>query len=48
MDENLESVKPVFSLILPSDIIMFKMMRACIAVNSTTDLWIYNSKNLFR
>lgn len=36
-----ELMKPILSLALPSQILLFKMMRACIAVKRIEDLWMY-------
>ena len=36
-----ELMKPILSLALPSKILLFKMMRACIDVKKKQDLWMY-------
>lgn len=36
-----EQMKPILSLALPSKILLFKMMRACIDVKRKKDLWMY-------
>ena len=36
-----ELMKPILSLALPSRILLFKIMRACIAVRRKSDLWMY-------
>ena len=38
---NAELMKPILSFAIPSRILLFKMMRACIGVNNVQDLWIY-------
>ena len=41
-------MKPILSLALPSKILLFKIMRACIAVKKKEDLWMFvNPLGLF-
>ena len=35
-----KNIKNVFSLILPSRVLMFKIMRACIGIETPDKLWI--------
>ena len=39
--DDVECMKPILSLALPSRILLFKIMRACIAVRKPEDLWMY-------
>ncbi len=39
--DDVDIMKPILSLALPSRILLFKIMRACIAVRKKEDLWMY-------
>ena len=41
---NADLMKPILSFAIPSRILLFKIMRACIAVENVEDLWIYLDK----
>lgn len=34
-------MKPILSLALPSKILLFKIMRACVGVSRKQDVWMY-------
>lgn len=39
--DDVDLMKPILSLAFPSRILMFKIMRACIAVKHVDNLWMY-------
>ena len=39
--ENPDKVKYVYSIALPSEVLMFKMMRASVGVKKVSELWFF-------
>ena len=43
--ENLQDIRPVYALAIPSDLLLFNIMRACIGVEDVKDLWFYEVRH---
>ena len=41
-DDEEVSVKHVFAFALPSRVMMVRIMRACLAIEDKSELWIFN------
>ena len=44
MGDDLSKIKFVYSVALPSKILMFKMMRASLGIKDVKKLWFYREK----
>ena len=39
--DDMNNIRHIYALALPSDLMMFNMMRACVGIKDINDLWIY-------
>ena len=46
MADNIDDVRSVYCMALPSDQLMFNIMRACIGVEDVRDLFCYQKENV--
>lgn len=42
--DNLEHIRHVYALAIPSDLLMFNIMRACVGIKDKKDLWFYEER----
>ena len=42
--DNLKDMRKIYSLAIPSDQIMFNVMRACVGITNIRYLWFYQEK----
>ena len=47
MGDDLENIRSIYALALPSDQLMFNIIRACIGIDNTEDLWFYHKRLLY-
>ena len=45
--DNPENVRSIYAFALPSDQLMFNIMRASIGVDRVEDLWFYHKRLLY-
>ena len=45
--EKSESIRNIYALALPSDQMMFNIMRSCIGLTQIEDLWFYHKRLLY-
>ena len=43
LDDELKEVRSIYALALPSDMLMFNIMRACIGIKDVKELWFKSS-----
>ena len=42
--DNLGDIRHVYALAIPSDLLMFNIMRACVGIKDIKDLWFYEER----
>lgn len=43
--DNLKEIRQIHSLALPSDMLLFNIMRACVGIVDIKDLWFYEVRH---
>lgn len=47
MVDDLDNIRSIYALALPSEQLMFNMMRACVGATEIEDLWFYHKRLLY-